>query len=38
MVDALNYMSEKGWECVQAYVTIHPNNNNTHWLLKKKAD
>ncbi|TKB97903.1 hypothetical protein [Pedobacter cryophilus] len=38
MVDALNFMSEKGWEFVQAYVTIYDKDSTTHWLLKKKSD
>ena len=38
MVDALNFMSEKGWEFVQAYVTVEEKDSTTHWLLKKKAE
>ena len=37
MIDALNFMSLKGWEFVQAYVTIDGKDNITHWLLKKKS-
>lgn len=36
MVDALNYMSTKGWEFVQAYVVTTGNQNVYRWLLKKK--
>ncbi|MBW6479799.1 MAG: hypothetical protein K0B37_10245 [Bacteroidales bacterium] len=36
MVDALNYMGEKGWEFVQAYVVTSGSQNVYHWLLKKK--
>jgi hypothetical protein len=38
MVDALNYMGEKGWEFVQAYVVTISNQNVYHWLLKKKFE
>lgn len=37
MIDALNFMSAKGWEFVQAYVTIDGKDSSTHWLLKKKS-
>lgn len=37
MIDTLNFMSAKGWEFVQAYVTIDGKDSITHWLLKKKA-
>lgn len=37
MIDALNFMSIKGWEFVQAYVTMDGKDSITHWLLKKKA-
>ncbi|MBD3750553.1 MAG: hypothetical protein IE931_13775 [Sphingobacteriales bacterium] len=37
MIDALNFMSLKGWEFVQAYVTLDGKDSITHWLLKKKA-
>jgi hypothetical protein len=36
MVDALNYMGEKGWEFVQAFVVTEGNQNVYHWLLKRK--
>ena len=36
MVDALNYMGEKGWEFVQAYVVTMGNQSVYHWLVKKK--
>ncbi|MBK8144488.1 MAG: hypothetical protein IPK62_05540 [Bacteroidetes bacterium] len=36
MVDALNYMGEKGWEFVQALVVIEGNQNVYHWLLKRR--
>lgn len=38
MIDALNYMSEKGWEFVQAYVTVDDKDSTTHWLLRKKDE
>lgn len=34
MVDAMNWMGEKGWEFVQAYVITVGNQNVLHWLLK----
>lgn len=36
MVDALNYMGEKGWEFVQAYIVTIAEQNVYHWLLKRK--
>lgn len=36
MVDAMNFMGEKGWSFVQAYVVTHGNQNVYHWLLTKK--
>lgn len=36
MVDALNFMSQFGWEFVNAYViTLASNQHVYHWLLKK---
>jgi hypothetical protein len=34
MVDALNYMSEKGWEFVQAYTVTVGGQNVYHYLMK----
>ncbi len=34
MVDALNFMGEKGWEFVQAYVVTTNNQNVYRWLLR----
>lgn len=36
MIDALNYMGEKGWEFVQAYAITLGNQNVYHFLLKKE--
>lgn len=37
MIDALNYMSELGWEFVQAFVVVETDNRSIiHWLLKRK--
>ena len=36
MVDALNYMGEKGWEFVQAYTVTMGNSNVYHYMLKRK--
>ncbi|MBK0384441.1 hypothetical protein I5M32_15860 [Pedobacter sp. SD-b] len=38
MIDALNYMGQKGWEFVQAYVTIYKEDSTTHYLLKKRTN
>lgn len=39
MVDALNYMGEKGWELAQAYVVSTPQGAGVyHWLLKRKVE
>lgn len=35
MIDALNFMSENGWEFVQAYVASANNTNTFFWLLKR---
>lgn len=35
MVDALNYMGERGWKFIQAYVINHNNQNVYHYLLYK---
>jgi len=35
MVDALNYMSEKGWNFVNAYAITTGNQNVYHFLLKR---
>ena len=35
MVDAMNYMGERDWEFVQAYVVTVGNQNVYHWLLKR---
>lgn len=36
MVDAANYMSEKGWNFLQAY--IYSDNVIQHWIFYKEAD
>jgi hypothetical protein len=38
MVDALNYMGERGWVFVQAYTVSTSNSNVYHWLLKKTVE
>ena len=35
MVAAMNYMGERGWKFVQAYVVTVSNQNVLHWLLNK---
>lgn len=35
MVAAMNYMGERGWKFVQAYVVTISNQNVLHWLLYK---
>lgn len=34
MVDAMNWMGEKGWEFCQAYVVTQGQSNIYHWLLR----
>ncbi len=36
MIDALNFMTERGWEFVQAYVIDDGNYNYKHWILKRR--
>ena len=38
MIDALNYMSEQGWEFVQAYVIVDATDSTTYWILKKRKE
>ena len=37
MIDALNHMSEKGWEFVQAYSVITQTQYVYHFLLRKEV-
>ena len=36
MIDALNFMTEKGWKFVQAYVITVGSDNFKHWILKRR--
>lgn len=36
MVDAMNYMSKRGWKFLQAYVVTEGNQNSYHWLMSKQ--
>ena len=38
MVDAANYMSEKGWNFLQAYTSVYAKNVIQHWIFYKEAD
>lgn len=38
MIDALNYMSEQGWEFVQAYVIVIGTDRSHIYILKKKKE
>lgn len=38
MVDAANYMSEKGWNFQQAYTSLYAGNVILHWIFYKEAD
>ena len=38
MVDAANYMSEKGWNFLQAYTSVYAENVIQHWIFYKEAD
>jgi hypothetical protein len=33
MVGAMNYMGERGWKFVQAYIVTQSNQNVYHWLM-----
>lgn len=37
MVDAMDFMGQRGWEFVQAYVVTEGNQNVYHWLLVKEV-
>jgi len=37
MVDAMNFMGDKGWELAQAYVASSSTGFIYHWLLKQTA-
>lgn len=37
MIDALNYMAQKGWTFVNAYAITIGQQNVYHWLLKKEV-
>lgn len=37
MVDAGNYMSEKGWTFIQAYTSIYGSQAIVHWIFYKEA-
>ena len=37
MVDALNYMGERGWKFEQAYTVTAGNQNVYHWLMSKEV-
>lgn len=38
MVDGMNYMGERGWEFVQAYVVTEGSQNVYHWLMTKEVN
>ena len=38
MVDAANYMSEKGWNFQQAYTSIYSGYAIHHWIFYKEAE
>lgn len=38
MIDAMNYMGERGWEFVQAYAVTMSNTNVYHYVLKRKLE
>ena len=38
MVDAGNYMSERGWNFVQAYSSTYSSNSIVHWIFCKEAN
>lgn len=38
MVDAGNYISEKGWTFVQAYTSVYGSQAIVHWIFVKEAE
>lgn len=38
MVDAANYISEKGWNFQQAYTSFYSGNAIHHWIFYKEAE
>lgn len=38
MVDAMNFMSDKGWKFQQAYTTNRNSKSIEHWILYKDAE
>lgn len=38
MVDAGNYLSDKGWDFVQAYTSVYDGRYVQHWIFTKLAD
>lgn len=38
MVDAGNYLSDKGWSFVQAYTSAYGGHVIIHWIFEKKAE
>lgn len=38
MVDAGNYMSDKGWNFLQAYTSVYSSQAIVHWIFYKDAD
>lgn len=36
MIDALNFMAERGWQFVQAYVITSGNQNVYHYMMKRE--
>lgn len=37
MVDAGNYMSDKGWTFIQAYTSVYSSQAIVHWIFYKEA-
>jgi uncharacterized protein YrzB (UPF0473 family) len=38
MMDAMNYMSDRGWTLLQAFATYSESSEIQHWILYKDAD
>ena len=38
MVDAGNYLSDKGWTFVQAYTSVYSSQAIVHWIFTKEAE
>lgn len=38
MVDAANFLADKGWKLTQTYSSVHESKTILHWVFCKEAD